>query len=286
MDVGRFAAALETLQGLGPAADALRGRACFALARYEDAVTLLRAEDREQALMLVDALLALGRTEQAAAALEQAVTLPDLPPARTAVLQGRLAAAERRWADAVVAFERALSHDADDRAALFGLGQALLHVGRREEALATLERHRALLPLLDARDAALQALAMAPEHAGNLTALADAERALGRYDDALALYEHAAARAEGAEIVPIALRHARLLTEDRGAPDDAVDVLDETDRRWPDVRLRVRAGDVLLKAGRPAEALQRYERARELQPGDAAIAARLQRARELSERQP
>ena len=79
MEVDRFAAALETAAPLGPEADALRGRALHQLYRYEEALPYLRADDPFEGLLRVDALLALGRSEQADTELEQPVATPEDP---------------------------------------------------------------------------------------------------------------------------------------------------------------------------------------------------------------
>jgi len=79
--------------------------------------------------------------------------------------------------------------------------------------------------------------------------------------------------------VPNALRWARLLAEDRGDTQAAVDLLVRTARRAQDARLHVRAGDVLLEARRASDALVQFEAARALRPSDARIAERIAAAR-------
>ena len=83
-------------------------------------------------------------------------------------------------------------------------------------------------------------------------------------------------------MVPIALRYARLLSEDRDDLEAALEVLASAAHRLEpgdDARLFVRAGDLLLAADRPVEALHQLERARELRPRDRAIAERVETAR-------
>jgi len=276
MEAQRWEAALRVAEPLGAEADGLRGSALFVLARYEEALRYLSAADPAQALLRVEALDALGRAQQADAAVEEAARVLGEGHPRVAVLRGRRLVAAGRFADALPHFRSAHAADPLDREALFGLGQALVRTGAREEGLALLQRHREVLPLLDARDFALQSLGLDPSHAANHARLGDAERALGRLDQAEAAYLHASALAgSAAELSPVILRHARLLHEDRGDLAAALALLDQALARAPDTRLAVRAGDLLAGAGRTAEARERYARALALRPGDAQIEQRL-----------
>jgi len=284
MAVHRYEAALADLEPLGPEVDSLRGEALFRLGRYEEAVAKLDASDSWQALMRVEALWALARFEQADAALEEAARVVGEEDPRVLSLQGRRLARLERHAEAAQAFRGALEKDPLLPEALFGLGQALLRSGEREAGLAALERHRALLPLLDALDFARRGVDLAPAHAPNLAALGDAERALGRLDQAEAAYREAARLAEPEQLAPIALRHARLLEEDRGDPERALVLLDEAGERSGDPRPWVRAGDLLTRLGRHLEALQRYLRAQVLRPGDPEIERRIAASRAALER--
>ncbi|HVS10540.1 MAG TPA: tetratricopeptide repeat protein, partial [Planctomycetota bacterium] len=150
--VHRYEAALADLEPLGPEVDALRGEALFRLGRYEEALQKLDAGDPLHALMRVDALWALARFEEADAALEEAAGVVGKEDSRVLSLQGRRLARIGRPAEAAEAFRAALDRDPLLAEALFGIGQALLRSGEREAGLAALERHRALLPLLDALD--------------------------------------------------------------------------------------------------------------------------------------
>ena len=157
--------------------------------------------------------------------------------------------------------------------------RALISAGERDEGLAVLERHRTLVPLFDQLDFAERSVDLAPLHAPNHAAVGDAQRALGRLDEAQAAYARAIELARGEELVPIALRQARLLAEDRSNVDGAVSALESAAVRFPDARLFVRSGDLLMTAGRPIDAVQRYLKARELRPQDAQIAQRIEAAR-------
>lgn len=276
MEAQRPQAALQVAQALGPEAQGLRGIALYLLARHEEALQHLSAGDPQQALLRVECLEALGRAEEAAAAVDQAAAALGARHPRVLVLRARRLAADGAHEQALPLLREAVAADPLDREALFALGQALVRSGAREEGLALLQRHRELLPLLDARDFALQSLALDPAHAANHARVGDAERELGRLDEAEAAYRTAAGLARDAsERVPVALRHARLLHEQRGDLDAALALLQAAAARAPDARLLVRAGDLLAAAGRDGEARAQFTRALALRPGDAQIEARL-----------
>lgn len=276
--VHRYAAALATAATLGSEAERLRGLALYRLGRWEEALAHLQRDEALQLLMRVEALEALGRAEEAEAELERVAGLLGQEDVR--VLGHRARALARRGDDAgaLELFRRAHELDPYDPGALFGLGRALVAVGRREEGLARLEQHRALTPKLDALDFALRSVDLAPLHAANHAALGDAERALGRFEAARSAYGRGLDLAGAAEATPIALRCARLLAEDMHQLDAAVTLLEQTGTKSGDARNWVRAGDLLQGADRPLEAVQRYLKARELRPDDPAIEARIEAA--------
>ena len=274
-----YAAALETLEPVGAQGTALRARALYRLGRWEEALTLLSRDDPSEMLLRLEALEALDRGAEAESELAHASEVLGAQHPRLLVYRARAAARRERWLEAIADFRQAVEADALDAAALFGLGRALVAAGEREEGLAVLERHRALTPLLDQRDFAERGIDLAPMHAPNHAALGDAMRALGRLEEALAAYARALELAQGEELVPIALRQARLIAEDRNDVDGAVSALETAANRIPDARLYVRSGDLLMSAGRPMDAMQRFLRARELRPGDAQIERRVDAAR-------
>ncbi len=279
--VHRYEAALADAARCGAPCDRQRAEALYHLGEYARAVEILDERDPLAVLWKIDALEALSRFAESDAVLARAragsaVSAQD-PRLLGAV--GRSAARNGDLAAAAQAFRAALAADPFDGEALFGLGRALVQAGQREEGLRVLERHRRLSPLLDAVDFARRGVDLAPAHAPNWTALGDAERALGRGERAESAYRRASELAQGAELVANALRWARLLSEDRGDAQAAVDLLQDTARREPDARLHVRAGDVLLAARRTPEAIAAYERARALRPQDAEIAKRIEAAR-------
>jgi len=278
--IHRYEAALDAMgpPGEGRFAD-VRGVALYHLARYDEAVRHLDPTDGLQALMRVDSYEALGRLDEAERALDAAAAVLGEDDARVLSWRGR--AAQRRGAHerAVELFRAALDADPWNAEALFGLGQSLVRTGAREEGLALLERHRELVELLDQLDYARRGIDLAPLHASNWAHAGDLEREIGRIDRAERAYGRALELATDDELVPIALRAARLLTEDRGDVDAAVVLLDQAATRVPDARLFVRAGDHLRAAGRFSEALARYERARARRPTDRAVLQRIAEVR-------
>lgn len=278
LQIHRFAAALATAGELGPEGRSIRARAHYLLGHLEPALAALDPEDSAEVLMLVDIHEMLGHGPETEAALVQARAVlganhPDLASA-----EGRAAARAGDHEAALAAFRRALAVDPDAHSAWFGLGRSLLQLGRRDEATAALARHHQLVPLMDQRDHALRAIDLAPLHSANHAQLGDVERSIGRLDRAEAAYRRAAELAVPAELTPVLLRHARLLSEDRGETAAAVALLDDAARITADVRLLVRAGDLLLADGQAGEALARYDAALQLRPGDSRILARRREA--------
>ncbi|MHC4378532.1 MAG: tetratricopeptide repeat protein, partial [Planctomycetota bacterium] len=280
--IRRHTAALEALERLpaelarGTAARHLRGEALFALDRLEEALEYLDPERRDHARFRIESLESLGRRddlerELAAAEARFGAEHPDFLVAR-----GQLALRAGDAARARDAFERALALDDLELRALYGLGTALIRSGERERGLELLQKHRTLLPLLDRVHFAQESLALAPNHAPNHAALAEAWRDLGRLDAAELSFRQALELVTVAEAVPVGLRWARFLEEQRERPRDAVAHLDRLFETLPtDPRLPVRAGDILARLGDKPEAAKRFRAALELRPGDAQIQARL-----------
>ena len=253
----------------------LRGRALFELGRYEEALGVLDRSDPGAILMIVDALEALGRIEDAHAAIDRAVELLGAEHPAALVLEGRRSARRGDHAAAARAFRAARERDPWNPSALFGLGRALVRAGERDEGLAVLAEHRRLLPLLDELEFRLAGVALDPEHGPNHAAVGDVERRMGRIDRALEAYARAFELARGEDLVPVALRYARALEEDASDPKRSLGVLREALARGPSVQLDVREGDLLASLGRIDEARLAWRRALAKRPGDAAIEERL-----------
>ena len=280
--IRRHAGALDALERL-PAdfAEAgevrrLRGEALFALDRLDEALAFLDPERRDHARYRIESLESLGRLDALEQELSAAEKRYGVEHADFLVARGQLALRAGEPAKARSAFERALAQDDLELRALFGLGTALVRTGERERGLELLQEHRALLPLLDRVHFARESLALAPNHAPNHAALAEAWRDLGRLDAAEASFRDALAWVTPGEAVPVGLRWARFLEEQRESPRAAVSHLDMLFKNQPnDPRLPVRAGDILARLGDHPEAAKRFRAALELRPGDAQIEARL-----------
>ena len=281
LDAARFELALAHSPGLGPADRGLRGEALYFLARYEEALEALASDARGQRLA-AECLWALGRLEE----LEE-----RLPALRRALgeravevrrLEARLLLQRGDDLEAIPLLREVLAQEPLDAEASFALGRALVREGSRQEGLALLERHRTLVPLLDALDFARRGVALAPLGAGNQAALAEAWEDLvahdpGALERAAAAHDRALALARGAELVPVALRAARFEAELRGSHEQAARLLAAALERAGDVRLRVRRADHLAQAGDIEEARRELRRALEQRPGDNAIQQRLRR---------
>ncbi len=275
-DVHRYEAALEHARGVGREGAALRGRLLARLGRHAEALAELPENDADSLRLRVDLAEALGRFEESDRALEKWLAMAGREHPAAAALLARQAARRGEFELAATEYERALDLDACNAAARFGLGQALLRLGQRERALEQLNEHRRLLPLLDQLDFAERAVDLAPNHASNVAAVGDAERALRRFERAEAAYRRAAELATSDEVVPIALRHARLAAEDRGDMRGAVELLERAAKRIEDARLWVRAGDLTLELGDREGARARFERALALRPQDELIRKRIE----------
>lgn len=273
--VHRYAAVLEHAAGLGVEGATVRGTALYRLGRPAEALGELGRGSVAELAMRVDALEMLQRFEEADGELAELARVTDGKSAsveamlaRSAVRRGDRAAGERH-------FRRALELDPVEPGALFGLGMLLRSGERQAEGLALLQRHREVTPLLDQLAFAQRGVDLGPMRAANHAAVGDAQRALGRIDAALEAYRTADRLAAGDALVPVALRHARLLAEDRKDVGGAVKVLESAFERCQNVKLLVRAGDLLAESGERAAARDCWQRALALRPKDAEITARL-----------
>lgn len=280
LEIHRYNGVLEHGRELGDEARGARGRALYKLGRFAEALEELPRETSAELEMRVDALEVLQRHAEADREAEWLERLDAGRSAQVAAILGRVA---RRRGDREAAqrhFRRALELDPVEPTALFGLGTLLSGGERDAEGLALLQRHRKVTPLIDRLDFAQRSVDLAPMHGPNHAGVGDAQRALGRLDAAEAAYARAAALCRPDELASVALRHARLLSEDRKDATRAVALLEAAHARCKDVRLLVRAGDVLAEAGDPAGARSRYELALAERPDDKEIRARLERLKE------
>lgn len=284
LELHRPAAALASAERGGEACRAERGAALFLLARYEECLPLLERGTVEGALLAVDANEALQRFEASDAALSEAVKRFGRNDARLLAAEGRMHARLGRFDEAAASFRAALAADPCDAEAQLGLGRALLRAGRKEEGLEAMARQRELRARLDVLDHALRAVDLQPVHGPNWTAVAEAEAGLGRWQRAQDAFERAESLCDAQQLVPNALRHARFLWDSRRDFDGAQAVLVRATQKSDDPRLVVRRADLCLDAGRPAQAVELLEPLAARRPGDAALQARLAKAREEAHR--
>jgi len=277
----RYAAALECANGLGVQGKALRGAALFKLGRHAEALEELPSGDAASLRLRIDAAEALGKFGESDRALEAWLALVGGDHPEAARLRGLRAARDGKHEQAAGEFEQALKRDPCDAAALFGLGQALKRLGKTQRALEVLAEHRRITPLLDQLEFAERAVDMDPRHGSNWAAVGDAQRALGRMELARAAYVRGAELAKPEEAVAIALRRARLESEDAKDVAAAVALLEAAGARHNDARIWVRAGDLVLERGEREKARGYFERALALRPGDAQIVKRLEAAKGL-----
>lgn len=276
--VHRYAAALEHARGLGAEGAAARGTALYRLGRPTEALVELGRGSAAELAMRVDALEMLQRFEEADRDLAELARRTEGKSASVEAMLGRSAVRREERAAGERHFRRALELDPVEPGALHGLGMLLRSGERKAEGMALLQRHREVTPLLDQLEFAQRGVDLGPTHAANHAAVGDAQRALGRIDAALEAYRTADRLASGDALVPVALRHARLLAEDRKDVASAVRVLESGFERCGNAKLLVRAGDLLADAGERAGARERWTRALALRPQDAEIQARLEGA--------
>ena len=116
-------------------------RSAEAAAAFQEALKLTPALLPARARM-AEALFDAGDLEASRRAHEALTTQPAAAPVGELGL-GRVAAREGRHADAVTHFERAIALFPQFGEAYYGLAQSLRALGRRDEARAALEQHRA-----------------------------------------------------------------------------------------------------------------------------------------------
>ena len=179
---------------------------------------------------LIRLLLKLGRKRDAEEIARAALVADRGNPDAHATLASILASDEK-WFEATAHFERAISLAAPHPQLLGGLGQALLRLGRLDEARAPLEA----------------ALAADPKALESAVHLAELEERLGRFGTAMRQLDcaEAIARAQGGDVD---LQRSVLL-ERMGKAEDALGLLEDR---------RDLSGAALLQRGRLYDRLGRH----------------------------
>jgi tetratricopeptide (TPR) repeat protein len=206
-------------------------------------------------LLLALLFFSVGNHDQGAAILEQAAVEAPARPEVYAAL-GKLAIAERRFALARLAFEKARGLEPPDgwtpeRKADF---ERACHDG-----LATLAEARQDWEAFRAEVAAL--LESDPKNGAERHRLARALFKLRRRDDALA--ELRRGSEDDPSLEPAEVAMSRLYAQD-GKPDKAFEWLEKAEKEHPnDTRVRVATANYLLARNRPAEADAMLQAARD-----------------------
>ncbi len=227
---------------VGPLSDAGRNEEALAVAR----IAVERRSDSPDAhANLGQVLERLGKLEEAEAVLRTALQLAP----RHGNAQQNLAEVLRkqgRYEEAIEMYGRRLRSDADLVTGRAGLGLALFHAGRHEDALATLETGLILAP-----DAPF---------AGELSLFAGrAARALGRLDAADAHFRRAALLKPDSSEPLMELSNLRFV---EGRAGEAEDYLRRARELWPSEPAALHdAAEALRREGRLEEAMAWYREA-------------------------
>jgi len=245
----------ETLALQGDHADALHllGVIASQVGRHDVAVDLIGraiASDRFNPVYHFNqglALASLRRFEEAILSYDRALSLR---PGNAEVLysRGNALLALARPQEAIEAYERAIPARPDYAEALCNRGAALMALGRNDEALASYDR----------------ALAVAPEFGEALSNRGNALKALGRLDDALASYDRALiVRSDDAQ----ALFNRGVTLHELERFDLALESYDRVLAGSPDhIEALLNRGDVLRQLGRLEDALAGYDHALATRP--------------------
>jgi len=276
--------------------------AAYQLGDYRTAITLFDqaiAEDPKNLnayLSKAAAQMKVGLRLEALATLDRAIFL-DPKNERTLRVRALILEGEKRWNEAIDAYDAYLSVKPSDADFLVKKGDALLALGRRDEAAAQFEKALAVAPREQRIRARLDELKF--DIAGVLSRALLAS-AGGNYSQAIALFDQVIVRdkgnlnalmgkavalrrsgdTEGAhevvrKVLTIAPKHpAALMTlgrilEDLGRSEEALntyaeflDVSPQDSEGWE------RQGDLLQKMGRTTEAVFAFQQALRTKPGD------------------
>ena len=188
------------------------------------------AHDADTLVDLAEARRALGEDERVVRALEQALSI-DPEHQRAHRLRATVAAQRGQHEEAVRSYEAVLKKQKTDVDALYGVALSYLALRRRGEAIDALRAateidpdhadafltlgrtHQSMLAHREAA-AAFRAVTRIREDAGAFLALAETERDLGRFDDAVTSI-HQAVRLASRDPAPLVLLGDLLTTLDR-----------------------------------------------------------------------
>jgi tetratricopeptide (TPR) repeat protein len=209
-------------------------------------------------------------------ALRRALELRPTQPLATTGLAA-LAVARHRFNDALVLARRAVGQNAEDASAHGALGDALLALGRHEEAFAAYDRMALLSPsvasyarvaharqllgrpadAVEALEAADELALTVPEHiAWMRVQLGTIQFSMGRFDEAEAAFRSALSELPGYVHAEAGLAQVAAA---RGEYDAAVASLRRVVDRLPAPGYAILLADVLSAAGRTAEAEEAVE---------------------------
>jgi tetratricopeptide (TPR) repeat protein len=189
-------------------------------------------------------------------------------PAEAAL--GYASLADENYPDAVVRFSRVLDRDASYVPALVGRGDALVGVGRLDEAVQDFQAALSANPSLADVHRRLDVVAFRREQQTLLAARAAA--GAGRLDEAAAIYQRALARSPDSSLL---YRELAGVERSQGRNDQALDHLRKAISLDPtDARALVQLGELLEARGDSGAAVDAYARASRIEPGDE-VTARL-----------
>lgn len=204
-------------------------------------------------------------------------TQPDFAPSEAAL--GWTALARRQPAEALTRFDRAVQHQAGYASALVGRAQALLALGRNQEAVEAFEAAAAADPTLDL-SASIAVLRLRGAQDAVTTARQAAER--GDLEKAQAAYTQAIAESPDSGFL---YRELAIVEGRAGKAAESIAHFRKAISLDPgDVRSQVLLGDALLAAGDSAGAIAAYTAARRLDASPE-ILAKLDAAAERAARE-
>ncbi len=182
-----------------------------------------------------------GREEEAAQVFEEAAGSHNLPGANFGL--GVSFLNQKKFEEAIAAFEAAIEFDPNWASAYDALGRALDQAGRYDEAI----------------DKFNLGLKLSPDYDAIYIHMGDAYKHKGDMQSAIQSYRNAAIGSVGnAMDGRICLANALLET---GDTSEAIEILSPLVESFPNhIEVHLSAGDAFFKAGRTAEARARWQR--------------------------